>query len=77
MLSQAGAPAPVNGGLAFRFPARLAGQVGELAAAEQQCCTFFEFTLHLTVGELRFGVRAPEGAAPLLADVFGTGEMAC
>jgi MerR family transcriptional regulator, copper efflux regulator len=75
LLGQAGDSEPVNGGLAFRFPAGLAGQVGELAAAEQQCCPFFEFTLHLAAGELRFEVRVPEHALPLLADVFGTDEI--
>jgi MerR family transcriptional regulator, copper efflux regulator len=77
LLGQADAREQVDGGLAFRFPAGLAGQVAELAAAEQQCCTFFEFRLHLATGELRFEVQVPEGAAPLLADLFGTGDMAC
>ena len=76
LLGQADDREPVDGGLAVRFPAGLAGRVGELAAAEQQCCPFFEFTLHLAAGELRFEVRVPEDAAPLLADLFGTGEMA-
>ena len=76
VLGQAKGREPVDGGLAFRFPAGLAGRVGELAAAEQQCCTFLKFTLHLVEGELRFEVRAPEDATPLLADVFGTGDIA-
>jgi DNA-binding transcriptional MerR regulator len=75
LLGQANGREPVDGGLAFRFPAGLAGRVGELAAAEQQCCTLLEFTLHLVAGELRFEVRAPEDAAPLLADAFGTGDI--
>jgi DNA-binding transcriptional MerR regulator len=75
LLGQADGREQVDGGLAFRFPAGLAGQVAELAAAEQQCCPFLEFNLHLTAGGLRFEVQVPEGAAPLLADVFGTGDM--
>jgi MerR family transcriptional regulator, copper efflux regulator len=78
LLSQADGREPVDGGLAFRFPAGLAGlagQVAELAATEQQCCPFLEFKLHLIAGGLRFEVQVPEGAAPLLADVFGTGDM--
>jgi MerR family transcriptional regulator, copper efflux regulator len=70
LLSQATARQQADGELAFRFPARLAGRVAELAAAEQQCCMFLEFTLHLAAGELRFEVHAPEGTAPMLADLF-------
>jgi MerR family transcriptional regulator, copper efflux regulator len=76
LLGQADGREPVDGGLAFRFPAGLAGLVAELAAAEQRCCPFLEFALHLVAGGLRFEVRVPESAAPLLADVFGTGDTA-
>lgn len=76
MLAQADDREPVDGGLTFRFPPALAGRVAELAAAEQRCCTFFEFTLHLITGGLRFQVQVPEDAAPLLADMFGAGDMA-
>jgi hypothetical protein len=76
LLSQADARERVPGGLAFRFPARLAGRIAELAAAEQQCCTFFNFALHLAAGALRFEVQAPEGAAPLLDDLFSTRDTA-
>jgi MerR family transcriptional regulator, copper efflux regulator len=75
LLGQADGRESVDGGLAFRFPAGLAGQVADLAAAEQQCCPFLEFNLHLTAGGLRFVVHVPEGAAPLLEDMFGTGDM--
>jgi MerR family transcriptional regulator, copper efflux regulator len=74
LLGQAGSRERTDGGLAFRLPAALAGQVAELAAAEQQCCPFLEFNLHLIAGGLRFEVQVPEGAAPLLADMFGTGD---
>jgi DNA-binding transcriptional MerR regulator len=70
LLGRAISREPIDHGLAFRFPAALAGPVAELAAAEQQCCPFFAFTLRLTAGELRFEVRVPEDAEPLLADVF-------
>ena len=75
LLGQADGREPVDGGLAFRVPAGLAGHVAELAAAEQQCCPFLEFTLHLVAGGLRLEVQVPESAAPLLEDVFGTGDM--
>ncbi|MET8747450.1 heavy metal-responsive transcriptional regulator [Streptomyces sp. NPDC004728] len=57
--------------LTFRAGMELAGQVAALAAAEQGCCSFFDFTLHLTPAALELTVRAPEAAAPLLADLFG------
>ncbi|WP_116052067.1 MerR family transcriptional regulator [Amycolatopsis palatopharyngis] len=63
---------PIDGGLRFHLPAHTAGEVAALAAAEQQCCAFFTFTLHLSAGELQFDVHAPDDAAPLLADLFGT-----
>jgi DNA-binding transcriptional MerR regulator len=75
LLAQADGRESVDGGLTFRFPPALAGRVAELAAAEQGCCTFFEFTLHLVTGGLRFQVQVPEDAAPLLADMFGTGKL--
>ncbi|MFD5895915.1 heavy metal-responsive transcriptional regulator [Streptomyces sp. NPDC060366] len=60
-------------GLRLIFPAtaELAGQVAALAAAEQSCCSFYDFTLHLSPAALELTVRAPEDAAPLLADLFG------
>ncbi|ATW50839.1 heavy metal-responsive transcriptional regulator [Streptomyces peucetius] len=60
-------------GLRLIFPAGgdLAGEVAALAAAEQGCCAFFDFTLHLTPTALQLDVRAPESAAGMLADLFG------
>jgi len=62
---------PVDGGVRISLDAELAGQVAALAAAEQQCCAFFDFTLRLTGGRLWFEVRAPADAAPLHAELFG------
>ncbi|MFF2955901.1 heavy metal-responsive transcriptional regulator [Kitasatospora sp. NPDC057965] len=60
-------------GLCLSFPAdtELAGEVAALAAAEQGCCAFLDFTLHLTPTALQLDVRAPESAAGMLADLFG------
>ncbi|MDT0469739.1 heavy metal-responsive transcriptional regulator [Streptomyces gibsoniae] len=60
-------------GLRLSFPpdAELAGQIAALAAAEQGCCAFFDFTLHLTPTALQLNVRAPESAGGMLADLFG------
>lgn len=71
LLAQADRREPIDGGVRFHLPAALAGPAAELAAAEQQCCAFFDFTLHLARGGLHLDVRAPAEAAPLLADVFG------
>jgi hypothetical protein len=73
LLGQARASGPIDGGLVFLLPPGLAGQAAELAAAEQQCCAFFEFTLHLAAGELRLEMRAPADALPMLAEVFEAG----
>ncbi|MEU9859489.1 MerR family transcriptional regulator [Streptomyces sp. NPDC047971] len=63
----------IEDGLRFSFPADpvLAGRIAELAVAEQSCCAFFDFTLHLTPDGLRLDVRAPEGASGMAADLFG------
>jgi hypothetical protein len=60
-------------GLRLRFPASpsLAGALARLAAAEADCCRFFDFTLQLDGEALTLTVRAPEGAEAMLADLFG------
>ena len=70
-LSHAHRREPVSGGLRIHLPARLAGEIAALAAAEQQCCAFFDFTLRLGTGDLALEVRAPAEAASLVAEVFG------
>ncbi|MFE4534614.1 MerR family transcriptional regulator [Streptomyces scopuliridis] len=63
--------APVPEGLRLTLPVARTAQVAELAAAEQQCCPFFDFRLHLDGSFLHLEVRAPADAAALLADLFG------
>lgn len=65
---------PIPDGLRLTLPAERAGQVAELAAAEQQCCAFFDFRLHLEGPLLHLEVRAPQEAAQLLADLFNPGD---
>ncbi|MFD7656487.1 hypothetical protein ACFV4N_21160 [Actinosynnema sp. NPDC059797] len=48
-------------------------EVAALAAAEQDCCAFFDFTLRLTPAALELTVRAPDTAAALLGELFGAG----
>lgn len=50
---------------------RTGGPYTGVAAAEQDCCSFYDFTLRLSQTTLELTVRAPEAAAPLLADLFG------
>src|SRR5262249_20350486 len=60
-------------GLRLSFPpdAELAGHIAALAAAQQGCCAFFDFTLPLHPTALQANVRAPESAVGMLADLFG------
>ncbi|ADG73336.1 transcriptional regulator, MerR family [Cellulomonas flavigena DSM 20109] len=63
----------VAGGIALTFSASpaLAAEVARLAAAEQDCCTFFTFTIQMTTGQVRLEVQAPPGAADVVAAMFG------
>ncbi|MEU6368993.1 heavy metal-responsive transcriptional regulator [Streptomyces sp. NPDC046931] len=63
----------IDEGVQLFFPAEgeLAGRLAALAAAEQDCCAFFDFTLHMTPAALQLTVRAPESVAGMLADLFG------
>ncbi|MCL7376547.1 MerR family transcriptional regulator [Streptomyces sp. 35G-GA-8] len=62
----------IAGGLRLTLPADRCGTIAELAAAEQRCCPFFDFRLHLDGRRLHLEVRAPAEGTGLLADLFGT-----
>ncbi|MDA2806088.1 MerR family transcriptional regulator [Nocardiopsis suaedae] len=64
----------IPGGLRLSLPAGRAADAAGLAAAEQECCGFFTFTLHLQDGRVLLDVRAPDGARDLLTEVFGAKE---
>ncbi|MFE5480942.1 hypothetical protein [Streptomyces sp. NPDC056527] len=53
------------------LPVERTARVAELAAAEQQCCPFFDFRLHLDGSRLHLEVRAPVDGSSLLIDLFG------
>ena len=61
-------------GLRLTVPASRAAVVAELAAAEQECCPFFDFRLYLNGPDLHLEVRAPADAADLLAGLFGPAD---
>ena len=52
------------------MPAHRAAVIADLAVAEQRCCQFFDFRLHLDGPVLHVEVRAPADAADLLAALF-------
>ncbi|MFF8747262.1 MerR family transcriptional regulator [Streptomyces californicus] len=61
----------VSDGLRLTLPVERTVRVAELAAAEQRCCPFFDFRLHLDGPHLHLEVRAPADGAGLLTDLFG------
>jgi DNA-binding transcriptional MerR regulator len=73
LLALAVSRTPIAGGIRLTFPSRagLAGEVAELAALEQQCCSFFTFTLEITADAVILDVRAPDEAAGLVGSLFG------
>jgi MerR family copper efflux transcriptional regulator len=61
---------PIPHGIRLTMPAGLAAQVAALAAAEQECCPFFDFRIHLAGGWLHLEVRAPAEAQAMLAELL-------
>jgi DNA-binding transcriptional MerR regulator len=57
-------------GVRLTLPVGRATDITELAAAEQRCCPFFDFRLHLDGPEVRLEIRAPREAAGLLAELL-------
>jgi DNA-binding transcriptional MerR regulator len=64
----------VDGGLRLVFAPdpEFAARLADLATREQQCCSFFTFTLRLTGQAVELDVTAPPDAAGVVADLFGT-----
>ena len=63
--------ARIPDGVRLTLPTGRAGAIAALAAAEQECCPFFDFRLHLDGQALQLEVRAPAEAVFLLDDLFG------
>lgn len=55
----------------FDNDAELLSQLAYLIAAEQQCCSFYAFTLRIAGGEVALQVRAPRDAEPQMTELFG------
>lgn len=62
--------AAIAGGTRLTVPADRAAPLAALAAAEQRCCPFFEFTLQFDGQVLHLDVRAPAAAEDMLAALF-------
>jgi DNA-binding transcriptional MerR regulator len=63
-------PVEIPGGVRVTLPVEKVGAVAELAAAEQRCCPFFDFRLHLEGEVFRLEVRAPAAASGLVNELF-------
>ena len=59
--------------LHFHLGDELAVQITTLAAAEQACCAFLDFSVHLTPEGPILDVRAPGEAVALVTSIFGDG----
>jgi DNA-binding transcriptional MerR regulator len=63
----------IDDGIALQLPGdpTLLAEVSRLAAAEADCCAFFDFTVRVTNAGVRLEVRAPDDAQPVVAAMFG------
>ena len=61
---------PVTDGVRLTMSSDLAAQVAEMATAEQRCCPFLDFRIHLAGQQLHLEVRAPAEAASILTGLF-------
>lgn len=61
----------IGDGLRFRLPMDRLEAATTLAAAEQHCCTFYQFNFELHGSQFDMTVSAPPEATGMLADLFG------
>jgi MerR family transcriptional regulator, copper efflux regulator len=64
---------PIPAGLRLTLPAERIVTLATLAAAEQQCCPFFDFRLHLDGPLVHLEARVPAHAADLLDRLLAPG----
>ena len=74
LLRQAAAREATAGGVRYSFPAanELERRIRDLAAAEQGCCSFLEFAVSRTGGEIEMTVTAPADGQDALRFIFST-----
>lgn len=60
----------IDGGVRVSLPVDRLAEAASLAAAEQACCPFFDFRLHLAGALIHLEMRAPAEAAALLAELL-------
>jgi DNA-binding transcriptional MerR regulator len=63
---------PLPDGVRMTLPVDRAADIATLAAAEQACCSFFDLRIHLDGPVLHLEVRAPEVAAEMITELFGS-----
>jgi len=62
----------IEGGLRLGFRAGIdAGEIARLAAAEQDCCRFFSFTITIDRHGLALDITAPDDGLPAVHALFG------
>ncbi|MCV2458202.1 MerR family transcriptional regulator [Streptomyces sp. ICN988] len=61
---------PIDHGLRLTLPIDRAHAFAELAVAEQRCCPFYDFRIHLDGDRMHAEVRAPEEGETILAELF-------
>ena len=64
---------PLGDGMSLSFSPEpgVAAEVARLAVAEQACCSFFDFTVRVSGGELHLEVRGPQDAQEIISALFG------
>jgi DNA-binding transcriptional MerR regulator len=72
LLAQAADRQPVPSGIRVSFPRNVdIGALSGLAASEQTCCQFFNFTISIATDAVSLDVTGPQDAQPVIASVFG------
>jgi DNA-binding transcriptional MerR regulator len=67
---------PLSDGISLSFSPEpgVAAQVARLAVAEQACCSFFDFTVRVSGGQLHLDVRGPQEAQEIISALFGVAD---
>lgn len=66
----------IDDGVRLALPAEHAAEFAALAVAEQQCCPFYDFRIHLDGPLMRVDVRSPKEGSTILAELFDPASIA-